>query len=79
MHGTLHRDQRHTGITSGAFKLDRDRQEILAKMSDDPKTNVPLLTLSVDLLPHLQDRNLEIPSAALCKAPETILQLVEVS
>ena len=44
-------------------------------MSDDPKTSVPLLPLSVDLLPNLQERNLEIPSAALCKAPETILQL----
>ena len=44
-------------------------------MSDDPKTSVPLLPLSVDLLPQLQDHNLEIPSASLCKAPETILQL----
>ena len=44
-------------------------------MSDDPKTSVSLLPLSVDLLPQLRDGNLEIPSASLRKAPETILQL----
>lgn len=39
------------------------------------QVRMSLPTLSVDLLPQFENRGLEIPSAGLLKAPETILQL----
>jgi tagaturonate reductase len=44
-------------------------------MGADHKRHVLLPTLSVELLPQLRERGLEIPPSSLLHAPETILQL----
>jgi len=44
-------------------------------MTRNSQVRISLPTLSLDLLPQVENRGLEIPSARLLKAPETILQL----